>query len=161
MSNKPDEQLERIQIREIPPVVADANTLFEEIALENARLEVDNKRQNINLRKVFGISIFVLGCSWLVFIDVVSQGKTQSFGIIFANSLRHGHLGWRGRTMESGQYVEVTQYGGDKAVRRVVADLGRTIVVCNEAEYGAATQEKRKPEGIGFPRKSVKPLSRQ
>src|SRR3989442_15955816 len=71
MSNKPDDQLERIQLREIPPDVPDTNTQFEGIALENARLEVTNKRQNISLRKGFGISIFVLGCLWLAFIGVI------------------------------------------------------------------------------------------
>ena len=71
MSNKPDDQLERIQLTETPPTVADTNTQFGEIELDNARLEVKNKRQNISLRKGFGIAIFVLGCLWLAFIGFV------------------------------------------------------------------------------------------
>ena len=63
--------------------------------------------------------------------------------------------------METGQLVEVTEYGGVKAVRRVVADRGAVVVVCNEKEYEVAITEKRKPDCIGFPRKAVKPLSRQ
>ena len=63
--------------------------------------------------------------------------------------------------MEQGQRVEVTEYGGVKRIRRVVADRGEVIVVCNEKEFDTAVAEKRKPEGIGFPRKSVKTLSRQ
>jgi hypothetical protein len=63
--------------------------------------------------------------------------------------------------METGQLVEVTEYGGVKAIRRVVADRGAVIVVCNQKEYDAATTEKRKPDGIGFPCKSVRPLSRR
>jgi len=53
--------------------------------------------------------------------------------------------------------VEVREYGGKKLIRRVIADKGSTVVICNEAEYLAAMQEKREPEGIGFPRKSVRP----
>jgi hypothetical protein len=71
MPNQPDDQLERIQLTGIPPTAPDTNTQFEEIELENARLEVRNKRQNISLRKGFGISIFVLGCLWLAFIGFV------------------------------------------------------------------------------------------
>jgi hypothetical protein len=63
--------------------------------------------------------------------------------------------------METGQLVEVTEYGGVKSTRRVVADRGAVIVVCNENEFDAAIADKRKPDCIGFPRKSVKPLSRQ
>jgi hypothetical protein len=58
--------------------------------------------------------------------------------------------------MDRGQVVEVTEYGGKKLIRRVIADRGGTVVVCNEAEYLAAIREKREPEGIGFPRKSVR-----
>ena len=57
--------------------------------------------------------------------------------------------------MQRGEKVQVTEYGGGKLVRRVVADLGRTVVVCNEKEYASATGEGREPEGIGFPREAV------
>jgi hypothetical protein len=63
--------------------------------------------------------------------------------------------------MEPGQRVEVTEYGGVRGIKRVVADRGEVIVVCNEKEFDTAITEKRPPDGIGFPRKSVRPLSRQ
>jgi len=57
--------------------------------------------------------------------------------------------------MERGQLVQVTQYGGSKLVRRVVADLGGSIVICNESEYRQARKERRRPDGVGFPREAV------
>lgn len=54
-----------------------------------------------------------------------------------------------------GSKVSVTEFGGKSLIRRVVADCGRTVIVCNETEYIEATQEKRKPNGIGFPRYNV------
>ena len=45
--------------------------------------------------------------------------------------------------------------------QRVVADLGRTVVVCNEKEYARAVAEGREPEGIGFPREAVVDLRRK
>jgi hypothetical protein len=60
--------------------------------------------------------------------------------------------------MQPGERVEVVEYGGGKLLRRVVADLGRSVVVCNEGEYQRATREGRKADGIGFPRQSVRPL---
>jgi hypothetical protein len=58
--------------------------------------------------------------------------------------------------MDRGQTVEVTEYGGNKLIRRVITDRGDTVVICIEAEFLAAIREKREPEGIGFPRKSVR-----
>jgi hypothetical protein len=58
--------------------------------------------------------------------------------------------------MNHGEKVIVTAYGGKRLVRRVVADQGQTIVVCNQNEYTQAEAEGRKPEGIGFPRECVK-----
>jgi len=58
--------------------------------------------------------------------------------------------------MEQGQTVQVTEYGGRQIVRRVVADLGLSVVVCNEEEYLLAKAERRVPDGIGFPRDSVR-----
>jgi len=60
--------------------------------------------------------------------------------------------------MDKGQQVEVKEYGGNMLIRRVIADLGQTIVVCTEGEFLAALREKRPPDGIGFPRSSVKAL---
>jgi len=60
--------------------------------------------------------------------------------------------------MEAGDRVQVTEYGGRKLIRRVVANRGESIVVCNEEEYKRATGKGREPDGIGFPRQSVRPL---
>jgi hypothetical protein len=54
-----------------------------------------------------------------------------------------------------GTAVLVREYGGRKLTRRVVKDLGRTVVICNEEEYNRAISEGREPDGIGFPRKDV------
>lgn len=57
--------------------------------------------------------------------------------------------------MERGQKVVATQYGGQKVVRRVVADLGSTIIICNDLEYFKALEQNREPQGIGFPREAI------
>ena len=44
---------------------------------------------------------------------------------------------------------------GEVLKRRVVADLGRRVVICSEAEYVDATNTGREPEGVGFPRADV------
>lgn len=54
-----------------------------------------------------------------------------------------------------GAIVKVRCYGGEILTRRVVLDRGRTVVVCNEAEYQDAAREARYPDGIGFPRSAV------
>jgi hypothetical protein len=59
---------------------------------------------------------------------------------------------------ERGQIVRVRAYGGEILERRVVSDLGRTVVICCEAEYKAATVAGREPEGVGFPRADVYPI---
>ena len=58
--------------------------------------------------------------------------------------------------MRRGQRVQVTECGGRKLIRRFIRDNGRTIEICNEAEYRAAVKEKREPEGVGFPREAVR-----
>jgi len=58
--------------------------------------------------------------------------------------------------MKAGTMVEVVEFGGRRLKRRVVADQGRIVVICNEEEYRRATRERREPKGIGFPRESVK-----
>jgi hypothetical protein len=55
--------------------------------------------------------------------------------------------------------VVVEAYGGEKLTRRVVADRGPSVVICAEAEYVRAVNEGRKPDGVAFPRRCVKPLS--
>ena len=40
-------------------------------------------------------------------------------------------------------------------MRRVVRDLGKTVVICNESEYRNAVQEHREADDIGFPRSAV------
>jgi hypothetical protein len=55
-----------------------------------------------------------------------------------------------------GSKVSVMEYGGKLLIRYVVEDFGRTVIVCNEDEHNAALTEKRKPNGIGFPRADVK-----
>jgi hypothetical protein len=57
--------------------------------------------------------------------------------------------------MERGQNVQVIEFGGRKSVRRVVADHGQSVEVCNEGEWNAANRERRDPVGIGFPREYV------
>ena len=69
-----------------------------------------------------------------------------------------GTLGMEANAMEAGDRVQVTEYGGRKLIRRVVANRGESIVVCNEEEYKRATGKGREPDGIGFPRQSVRPL---
>ena len=57
--------------------------------------------------------------------------------------------------MQPGDNVQVTEYGGIKSTRRVVADRGATVEVCNEAEYESACTEGRNPRGVGFRRQYV------
>lgn len=57
--------------------------------------------------------------------------------------------------MELGEVVVVRAYGGEILTRRVVADLGKTVVVCSEAEFQKSRKENREPSGIGFPRQDV------
>jgi hypothetical protein len=56
-----------------------------------------------------------------------------------------------------GQRVQVTEFDGNRLIRIVIADKGEVIVICNEQEFRNALRDKREPEGIGFPRKSVRP----
>jgi hypothetical protein len=57
-----------------------------------------------------------------------------------------------------GTKIHVREFGGRELTRRVVRDIGKTVVVCNEQEYERARSEHREPDGIGFPREAVKPL---
>lgn len=54
-----------------------------------------------------------------------------------------------------GAVVKVHCYGGEILMRRVVRDLGKTVVICNESEYRNAVQEHREADDIGFPRSAV------
>ena len=54
--------------------------------------------------------------------------------------------------------MEVRCYGGEVLTRRVASDRGRTVIVCNEAEYRKASQAGREPDGIGFPVRQCKPI---
>lgn len=56
---------------------------------------------------------------------------------------------------EPGQVVKVQTYGGERVTRRVVSDLGRTVIVCIEDEFQQAKRESREPGGVGFPRRDV------
>jgi hypothetical protein len=60
--------------------------------------------------------------------------------------------------LKRGQPVTVIAYGGRRLERRVIYDRGRTVVVCTEEEFHRAAQESREPDGVGFPKKDVKPL---
>jgi hypothetical protein len=60
--------------------------------------------------------------------------------------------------MRPGQRVRVTEYGGRKLIRRVVADRGSIIVVCSEREFADAAEKDRQPDGIGFPRECVEEI---
>ena len=57
--------------------------------------------------------------------------------------------------MKRGDIVEVIEFGGRKLRRRVAADRGEFIIVCNEAEYKKAVAEHREPIGVGFPAQCV------
>lgn len=58
-----------------------------------------------------------------------------------------------------GTEVKVQCYGGEILSRRVAKDCGKTVVVCNEAEYVNAMKEGRNPDGVGFPRDAVMPYN--
>ena len=60
--------------------------------------------------------------------------------------------------MKAGDRVQVIEYGGRTLIRRVVVNRGESIVVCNEDEYNRAIEKGREPDGIGFPRQSVRPM---
>ena len=64
-------------------------------------------------------------------------------------------IGSMKRQFQRGQIVKVKAYGGEMLERRVVADLGRTVVICNEEEYQTANRGGRQPEGVGFPRADI------
>jgi hypothetical protein len=58
-----------------------------------------------------------------------------------------------------GSVVVVKAYGGEKLTRRVVLDRGASVVICTEVQYLMAEKEKREPDGVAFPRRSVEPSS--
>jgi len=55
----------------------------------------------------------------------------------------------------SGSTVRVKAYGGQILERKVVADLGKSVVVCTEQEFVASKAEGRKADGVGFPKSDV------
>lgn len=55
----------------------------------------------------------------------------------------------------AGQRVKVFLYGGATAIRRVVEEREKVIVICAEEEYQRALREQREPSGLGFPRADV------
>lgn len=57
--------------------------------------------------------------------------------------------------MAKGQLVTVRLYGGQTAIRRVVAVKRDVIVICTEEEYQEAQRDRREPSGLGFPRQDV------
>src|SRR6266568_2574036 len=76
----------------------------------------------------------------------------------FETVLRHRQTQCRRLSnMERGDTVIVVEYGGRKVTRRVIADRGEVIDICNEEEYKLAAEKKREPQGIGFRRDAVKP----
>jgi hypothetical protein len=60
--------------------------------------------------------------------------------------------------MTAGELVLVTEFGGRKVVRRVVADRGESAVVRDEKEYLSAAQAGRRPKWIGFRREAVEEI---
>ena len=61
--------------------------------------------------------------------------------------------------MKKGDAVKVRAFGGEFLTRRVVEDLGKTIIICSEAEFSRAQSEGRDPNGIGFPVEDVQKIS--
>jgi hypothetical protein len=61
--------------------------------------------------------------------------------------------------MNKGDAVTVRAFGGEFLTRRVVEDLGKTIIICSEAEFSRAQSEGRDPDGIGFPVEDVEKIS--
>lgn len=53
--------------------------------------------------------------------------------------------------LQSGSLVKVRAYGDTVLTRRCAGVQGDTVLICNEAEYASALQEKRQPVCIGFP----------
>lgn len=52
---------------------------------------------------------------------------------------------------KKGCLVDVEEFGGGRLGHRVIADRGRTVVVCSEEEYTSASRDGRDPNGVGFP----------
>ena len=63
--------------------------------------------------------------------------------------------------MQRGDSVQVVEYGGGKVIRRVIADRGKTVEICNEVEYGAAVSEERRPRGVGVLRQFIEDADEQ
>jgi hypothetical protein len=64
------------------------------------------------------------------------------------------HKKLRSQVCQNGVVV-VREFGGEMLTRRVVEDLGRTVVICCESEFQRAKKEHRKPDGVGFPVEDV------
>ena len=74
---------------------------------------------------------------------------------IFAFALRHRQNVPMDQ-LKQGQLVEVKAFGGENLIRRVVADLGKTVIVSAEREFEDAISCGKQPRGVGFPRADVK-----
>ena len=57
--------------------------------------------------------------------------------------------------MQQPKFVTVLLYGGEKAVRRVLAESPNTVTVCSEEEFQRASAEDREPLSLAFPRAAV------
>jgi hypothetical protein len=53
------------------PEKPDENTEIEELKLENERLDLISKKQDVTHRRQFAIGIFIVMCVWLVLIAVI------------------------------------------------------------------------------------------
>lgn len=63
--------------------------------------------------------------------------------------------------MKRGDIVRVRLWGGSTALRRVVAVKPKVVVICSEWEFQAAMEEKREPQGLGFPHADVMPIEQE
>jgi hypothetical protein len=84
-----------------------------------------------------------------------SRGKVGLRRVFLTVLFDMGRIG-RMEPLKRGQIVEVEAYGGEWLKRRVVSDLGDTVIVSAEKEFQAAVDGEREPEGVGFPRRDVR-----
>jgi hypothetical protein len=57
--------------------------------------------------------------------------------------------------LEKGQRVTVDTFGGAKAEKIVVEDLGETVLICRPEEFEAAKAQNRAPISIAFRKEYV------
>jgi hypothetical protein len=84
-----------------------------------------------------------------------TRGKLLAWRVFLTVLFDMGRIGAM-EPLKRGQIVEVEAYGGERLKRRVVSDLGDTVIVSAEKEFQAALNGEREPEGVGFPRRDVK-----